>query len=54
MILQAFEYERMQGLDLQEFFDSTEGKFKTELGRSWAAEVVARRSEEVGRGRQQK
>ena len=43
MILQALEYEKAQGLDLQEFFDSTAGKFKTETGRAWAAEIVARR-----------
>lgn len=28
MILQADEYERAQGIDLQEFFDSTKGKFQ--------------------------
>lgn len=43
MILQAHEYEAAQGLDLQEFFDSTQGKWRTELGRAWAAEIVARR-----------
>jgi putative hydrolase of HD superfamily len=30
MILQADEYERNQGADLQEFFDSTEGKWMTQ------------------------
>jgi putative hydrolase of HD superfamily len=44
MILQAQEYEKAQGINLQEFFDSTKGKFQTELGRSWAAEIVARRA----------
>ena len=44
MILQASEYEAAQGLDLQEFFTSTEGKFRTELGKSWAAEIVAQRA----------
>ena len=44
MILQASEYEAAQGLDLQEFFNSTEGRFKTELGKSWAAEVVRQRA----------
>jgi len=29
MILQADEYERAQGLDLDDFFQSTEGKFQT-------------------------
>lgn len=46
MILQAQEYEKAQGLNLQEFFDSTKGKFKTELGQSWATEIVARRHAE--------
>ena len=44
MILQAHEYESAQrDLNLQEFFDSTEGKFKTQLGRSLAEEVIKRR-----------
>ena len=43
MILQASEYESVQGKNLQEFFDSTAGKFKTEMGKAWAAEIVARR-----------
>ena len=29
---QAHEYEQEQGLGLQQFFDSTAGKFKTETG----------------------
>ena len=45
MILQADEYEQQQpGLELQEFFDSTRGRFKTDLGRSWAEEIVRRRN----------
>ena len=32
MVLQAAEYERDQGAGLQQFFDSTAGKFKTETG----------------------
>ena len=32
MILQAFEYENAQGKDLQEFFDSTAGKWRTAYG----------------------
>ena len=44
MILQASEYEAAQGLDLQEFFNSTAGKFRTELGQAWAAEVLAQRA----------
>ena len=43
MILQASEYEAAQELDLQEFFTSTAGKFKTDIGKAWAAEIVARR-----------
>ncbi len=43
MILQASEYEAAQGMDLKEFFASTAGKFKTDIGKAWAAEIVARR-----------
>lgn len=44
MIAQAAEYEAAQpGLDLQQFFDSTAGKFATPTGKAWAAEVVRRR-----------
>ncbi|XP_057966862.1 uncharacterized protein LOC131157036 [Malania oleifera] len=43
MILQALEYENEQGKDLDEFFRSTAGKFQTELGKAWAAEIVSRR-----------
>lgn len=43
MILQAVEYENEQGKDLEEFFQSTAGKFQTELGKDWAAEIVSRR-----------
>lgn len=32
MIIQAHEYEQEQGLQLQQFFDSTQGKFKTNTG----------------------
>ena len=45
MIMQASEYETAQGAELQEFFDSTAGKWRTDLGRSWAEEVCRRRSE---------
>jgi len=44
MILQAQEYESGQGIDLNEFFTSTQGKFQTETGKAWAAEVVKRRA----------
>lgn len=43
MILQAHEYECGQGMQLQEFFDSTAGKWRTELGQSWAEEIYKRR-----------
>ncbi|KAI4377689.1 hypothetical protein MLD38_015276 [Melastoma candidum] len=43
MILQALEYENDQGKDLDEFFQSTAGKFQTELGKAWAAEIASRR-----------
>jgi putative hydrolase of HD superfamily len=45
MILQASEYESSQGSELQEFFDSTAGKWRTEIGRSWAEEICKRRGE---------
>ncbi|KAK7347643.1 hypothetical protein VNO80_22180 [Phaseolus coccineus] len=43
MILQALEYEDDQGKDLDEFFQSTAGKFQTETGKAWASEIVSRR-----------
>lgn len=43
MILQALEYEKEQGHDLEEFFQSTAGKFQTDVGKAWAAEVASRR-----------
>lgn len=45
MILQAHEYEQGQGLGLQQFFDSTAGKFKTDTGRAWANELIQRRQQ---------
>lgn len=36
MILQAFDYESDKSLNLQEFFDSTRGKFKN----PWILEIV--------------
>lgn len=47
MILQASEYEEEQNIVLQDFFDSTKGKFQTALGKSWAAEIVRRRDERL-------
>ncbi|KAH9625057.1 hypothetical protein KSS87_010547 [Heliosperma pusillum] len=43
MILQALEYETEHGMVLDEFFLSTAGKFQTEIGKSWAAEIISRR-----------
>eukprot|EP00879_Flechtneria_rotunda_P024850 GHRR01026369.1.p3 GENE.GHRR01026369.1~~GHRR01026369.1.p3 ORF type:complete len:113 (+),score=54.88 GHRR01026369.1:285-623(+) len=43
MIIQAHEYEQAQGLQLQQFFDTTKDKFKTQTGQAWAQELVARR-----------
>ncbi|KAG9148732.1 hypothetical protein Leryth_013413 [Lithospermum erythrorhizon] len=53
MILQALEYEKgnplihsifqYQGKDLEEFFESTAGKFQTDLGKAWAKEIASRR-----------
>lgn len=43
MILQALEYEMEHGKVLDEFFLSTAGKFQTEIGKSWAAEIASRR-----------
>lgn len=44
MILQALEYETEHGKVLDEFFLSTAGKFQTEIGKSWAAEIISRRN----------
>ncbi|PNW81911.1 hypothetical protein CHLRE_06g265900v5 [Chlamydomonas reinhardtii] len=50
MIITATQYEQAQpGLVLDEFFKSTQGRFKTETGKAWAEELVARRI----RGRQE-
>ncbi|KAA8522813.1 hypothetical protein F0562_009236 [Nyssa sinensis] len=46
MILQALEYENEEGKDLDEFFQSTAGKFQTELGKAWASEIASRRKKE--------
>lgn len=45
MILQAQEYEGREDMQLDEFFASTEGKWRTELGRQWAAEINSRRKQ---------
>ncbi|XP_031273675.1 HD domain-containing protein 2 homolog [Pistacia vera] len=44
MILQALEYEIEHGKVLDEFFLSTAGKFQTEIGKKWAAEINHRRN----------
>ncbi|XP_020256761.1 HD domain-containing protein 2 [Asparagus officinalis] len=48
MILQALEYEMDHGKVLDEFFLSTAGKFQTDVGKRWAAEVTARRNKRLG------
>ncbi|KAL2904892.1 HD domain-containing protein 2-like protein [Bienertia sinuspersici] len=50
MILQALEYETEHGMVLDEFFLSTAGKFQTDTGKSWAAEVISRRKSLAGKG----
>ncbi|KAF6169019.1 hypothetical protein GIB67_038516 [Kingdonia uniflora] len=37
-------HKREHGKVLDEFFLSTAGKFQTEIGKSWAAEIISRRS----------
>ncbi|KAL3765030.1 hypothetical protein ACHAW5_004289 [Stephanodiscus triporus] len=45
MILQALEYEAEgdHETSLDGFFDGTAGKWRTEIGRAWAEEIVSRR-----------
>ncbi|KAK9810309.1 hypothetical protein WJX72_008370 [[Myrmecia] bisecta] len=47
MILQAHEYETTQNIRLQDFFDSTRGKFQTDIGKAWAAEICQRRQQHL-------
>lgn len=47
MILQALEYENEQGKDLEEFFQSTAGKFQTDVGKALALEVASRRNRKI-------
>ncbi|XP_071714316.1 uncharacterized protein [Rutidosis leptorrhynchoides] len=49
MILQALEYETEHDRVLDEFFVSTAGKFQTEIGKSWAAEIIARRNSRLAK-----
>jgi putative hydrolase of HD superfamily len=46
MILQAQEYEMdgANGKSLDQFFASTRGKWKTDIGESWAKEIESRRN----------
>ncbi|XP_076909827.1 uncharacterized protein LOC143567241 isoform X2 [Bidens hawaiensis] len=46
MILQALEYENQQNKDLEEFFESTAGKFQTDIGKAWALEIASRRKKQ--------
>ncbi|XP_024980371.1 HD domain-containing protein 2 isoform X1 [Cynara cardunculus var. scolymus] len=46
MILQALEYENEQDKDLEEFFQSTAGKFQTDVGKAWASEIASRRKKQ--------
>ena len=50
MILQAQEYEAEQNIDLQDFFDSTKGRFTTPVGQAWAKEIVKRRADRQSLG----
>jgi putative hydrolase of HD superfamily len=46
MIVQALEYEKAQpGVELNEFFDSTAGKWRTPVGRAWAEAVYKERKD---------
>lgn len=49
MILQALEYETEHDRVLDEFFLSTAGKFQTEIGKSWAAEIITRRNSRLAK-----
>lgn len=54
MILQADEYEQEQGKVLDDFFRSTQGKFRTPLVQSWVTELTAQRATRQSIGSQQK
>lgn len=43
LLLQTAEYEELHKKKMSEFFEQTEGKFNTELGGAWFAEVASRR-----------
>ena len=43
MIFQAHEYEKSQGIDLQNLFTSTEGWFKTDQVKAWVDHLITLR-----------
>ncbi|KAI8869496.1 hypothetical protein GQ42DRAFT_163376 [Ramicandelaber brevisporus] len=45
MIVQAMEYEKSDGKDLSEFFESTKGKFRHPQIKAWAEALYAERAE---------
>ncbi|GAB9471796.1 Hydrolase-hd superfamily protein [Globisporangium polare] len=47
MILQADEYEQEQGKTLDDFFRSTQGKFRTPLVQSWVHELTTQRATRI-------
>lgn len=53
LILQALEYETEHGKILDEFFESTTGKFQTDVGKAWAAEILARRRKRIDHARKE-
>lgn len=48
MILTAYEYEKAQGLDLSEFFESTAGKFRTPQIQALVRDLYVRRGDKSG------
>ncbi|KAL0076636.1 HD domain-containing protein [Phycomyces blakesleeanus] len=44
MIVQALEYEKSDGKNLQSFFDSTQGKFMHPVVKAWAEALYAERA----------
>ncbi|KAG1687603.1 hypothetical protein DVH05_004724 [Phytophthora capsici] len=48
MILQADDYERAQNIPLDDFFQSTKGKFRTPLVQSWVEELTTQRNARLG------
>lgn len=47
MILQADEYEQDQDKTLDDFFRSTQGKFRTPLVQSWVHELTTQRATRI-------